>query len=311
MRVCTIGLRGWEVLVALPLVASLSGCGAESAKETQSARFEASVPRSPSAKASGPSASADMSSGALSPSLSTLGGTSGSSLGGSAPGMMPGMMAPPGVPPFAGESNTEAYGRFDESQFTRVAREPLSTFSIDVDTASYSNMRRFLTQNQLPPKDAVRIEEMLNYFPYDDPPPAGEEPFSVRVEVAGCPWNGEHRLARIGLKGRPIDKGQRPSSNLVFLLDVSGSMSAANKLPLLKASLQEMVRQLGENDRVAIVVYAGASGLVLPSTSCLEKTKVLEALERLYAGGSTNGGAGIQLAYDTATSNYIKGARIE
>ncbi|MDR3633794.1 MAG: VWA domain-containing protein [Isosphaeraceae bacterium] len=205
------------------------------------------------------------------------------------------------------DGGTESYKPITENRFTRVSAEPLSTFSIDVDTASYANVRRFLTQNQLPPADAVRIEELLNYFPYDDPPPTGDDPFSVRVELAGCPWNGEHRLARIGLKGRPIDRGQRPSSNLVFLIDVSGSMSDANKLPLLKTSLQQMVRQLGENDRVAIVVYAGASGLVLPSTTCLHQRKVLEALEQLHSGGSTNGSAGIQLAYDTATANYIKG----
>ncbi|MCA9070675.1 MAG: VWA domain-containing protein, partial [Planctomycetaceae bacterium] len=181
------------------------------------------------------------------------------------------------------------------------------TFSIDVDTASYSNVRRFLNQGQLPPPGAVRIEELINYFPYDYPAPEGRQPFSVNVEVADCPWNSEHRLARIGLKGREIDIEQRPPSNLVFLLDVSGSMSDANKLPLVKSSMKMLVDRLGENDRVAVVVYAGASGLVLPSTSADHKTKILSALDRLNAGGSTNGGEGIQLAYRISVENFIPG----
>jgi Ca-activated chloride channel family protein len=187
-----------------------------------------------------------------------------------------------------------------------VVQEPLSTFSVDVDTASYANVRRFLNQSQLPPKDAVRIEELLNYFTYDDAPPKDDKPFAVHVEVAGCPWNADHRLARIGLMGRKIDNDRRPPANLVFLVDVSGSMDQPNKLPLLKTSLQKMVQNLGENDRVAIVVYAGASGLALPSTSCARKRDILTALEGLHAGGSTNGGAGLQLAYDTAVASYIK-----
>ncbi len=183
-----------------------------------------------------------------------------------------------------------------------------STFSIDVDTASYSNVRRFLVQNSLPPKNAVRIEEMLNYFPYHDAPPssASEEPFAVHVEVAGCPWNAQHRLARIGIAAKPIDQSNRPASNLVFLVDVSGSMNADNKLPLVQWGLQRLVEQLGENDRVALVVYAGAAGLVLPSTSCQNKAEILSAIEQLQSGGSTNGGAGIQLAYDVAVKNFIK-----
>src|SRR5207244_3131851 len=154
-----------------------------------------------------------------------------------------------------------------------------STFSIDVDTASYANVRRFLTQNLLPPKDAVRIEELLNYFPYNDPPPppASAEPFAVHVEVAGCPWNAGHRLARIGIAAKPIDESKRPPSNLVFLIDVSGSMQDPIKLPLVQWGLQRLVEQLGENDQVAIVVYASASGLVLRSTSCIHKTEILAA----------------------------------
>jgi Ca-activated chloride channel family protein len=202
----------------------------------------------------------------------------------------------------------EAYAPIIDNPFEVVATSPQSTFSIDVDTASYSNIRRFLNQNQLPPRDAVRIEEMLNYFPYKDAPPAAhsDDPLAIHVEVAGCPWNSQHRLARIGLAARPIDNSKRPPSNLVFLVDVSGSMDEPNKLPLVKWGLQRLVEQLGENDHVAMVVYAAASGLVLPSTSCLHKSEVMSAIDRLEAGGSTNGGAGIQLAYDIATQHFIR-----
>jgi Ca-activated chloride channel family protein len=184
---------------------------------------------------------------------------------------------------------------------------PLSTFSIDVDTASYANVRRFINTGSLPPKDAVRIEEMINYFTYHDAPPTDNTPFAVHTEVAGCPWQPEHRLLRIGLKGREIDLEARPASNLVFLLDVSGSMNEPAKLPLLKSALHLLVDRLGENDRVAIVVYAGASGLALSSTSGLYKETMLAALDQLEAGGSTNGGSGIQLAYQTARENFLKG----
>jgi Ca-activated chloride channel family protein len=194
-----------------------------------------------------------------------------------------------------------------DNPFVRVGQEPLSTFSIDVDTASYANVRRFLTQGTPPPKDAVRIEELVNYFRYDYPQPEGDDPFSINVEVARCPWSAEHRLARIGLKGREIDLRKRPASNLVFLLDVSGSMNEPMKLPLLKEGMRLLVEQLGENDRVAIVVYAGAEGLALRSTSCAHKEEILSALDQLEAGGSTNGGAGIQLAYDVAVAHFIKG----
>ena len=208
----------------------------------------------------------------------------------------------------AAEPNTEAYDKIVDNAFHRTGSEPLSTFSIDVDTASYANVRRFLNQNTLPPKDAVRIEELLNYFAYRDAPPlkSSEHPFAVHVEVADCPWNAQHRLARIGIAAKPIDQAQRPPSNLVFLVDVSGSMQQPNKLPLVQWSLQQLVEQLGENDQVAIVVYAGASGLVLPSTSCLHKAEIMAAIDQLRAGGSTNGGAGIQLAYDVAARNFIK-----
>ena len=203
--------------------------------------------------------------------------------------------------------NREAYDRIVDNPFLAVSTNRLSTFSIDVDTASYANIRRFLKRRQLPPKDAVRIEEMVNYFVYDYPQPTGSDPFSVNVEVAGCPWKSDHRLVRIGLKGKEIDADKRPASNLVFLLDVSGSMRSPNKLPLLKQAMKMLVNNLGENDSVAITVYAGASGLVLPSTTGDRKEVILEALERLQAGGSTNGGAGIQLAYRTATEGFIEG----
>jgi Ca-activated chloride channel family protein len=202
----------------------------------------------------------------------------------------------------------EVFAPIVDNPFVSVANDRQSTFSIDVDTASYSNVRRYLNQNMLPPRDAVRIEEMLNYFAYHDQPPpaASEDPFAIHAEIAGCPWNANHRLARIGIAAKPIDQSRRPPSNLVFLVDVSGSMDEPNKLPLVQWSLQRLVEQLGENDRVAMVVYAGAAGLVLPSTSCIKKAEISSAIERLQAGGSTNGGAGIQLAYDIAARAFIK-----
>lgn len=205
--------------------------------------------------------------------------------------------------------NTEAYDRIYENKFFMVGNKPLSTFSIDVDTASYSNMRRFLNNGNLPPKDSVRIEEMINYFNYDYPQPKGSDPFSVNVEIASCPWESDHRLARIGLKGKVLEADKRPASNLVFLLDVSGSMGNPNKLPLLKQAFKLLVKQLGPKDRVAIAVYAGASGLILDSTACSEKAQkyIIESLDRLNAGGSTNAGSGIQLAYKVAQDNFIKG----
>jgi Ca-activated chloride channel homolog len=201
----------------------------------------------------------------------------------------------------------DAFTRIVDNPFLPVEANPLSTFSIDVDTASYANVRRYITQNMRPPADAVRIEELINYFPYSYPQPKGDDPFSVNLEVARCPWDASHRLVRIGLKGRVIDNSKRPPSNLVFLIDVSGSMNQPDKLPLLKAGMKLLVDQLGENDRVAIVVYASAEGLALSSTSCSQKEKILSALEELRPGGSTNGGRGIQLAYDIAVQSFIKG----
>jgi Ca-activated chloride channel family protein len=201
----------------------------------------------------------------------------------------------------------EAYDRIRENPFLRVAEEDSSTFSIDVDTASYANVRRFLAQeHRLPPPDAVRVEEMINYFAYGyEPPAAGSpHPFRIHVEVAQCPWDAAHRLARVAIKGKVIDHRERPASNLVFLVDVSGSMDEPSKLPLVQASLRLLAENLGEKDRVAIVVYAGAAGLVLPSTG--DKQQVVEAIERLRAGGSTAGAAGIELAYRVAAENFLK-----
>lgn len=215
------------------------------------------------------------------------------------PGTIPG-----GVP---GDFDREAYDHVVDNDFLSPRSAPLSTFSIDVDTASYANVRRFLNAGQSPPPGAVRIEECVNYFRYAYPEPQGEVPFSVNVDVAGCPWTPKHRLVRIGLHGREIPFDQRPASNLVFLMDVSGSMHSSDKLPLVKSALRLLVEQLHENDRVAIVVYAGASGLVLPSTTGDRKAEILAALDRLEAGGSTNGGAGIELAYRTALEHFVPG----
>lgn len=200
----------------------------------------------------------------------------------------------------------EDYSRIRESGFRSVAHNPLSTFSIDVDNAAYSNIRRFLNMGQMPPADAVRIEEMINYFTYDYPEPSGKHPFSVYTEVATCPWNNKNMLLHIGLKGKKIDKGELPPSNLVFLIDVSGSMESPNKLPLLKSAFRMLVNELRPSDKVAIVVYAGASGVVLESTPGNKKEIILSSLDRLQAGGSTAGGAGLRLAYKVAQANFIK-----
>ena len=204
------------------------------------------------------------------------------------------------------EFNTEAYDGIQENRFRDVRDNPLSTFSIDVDTASYSNVRRFLRSDRLPPSGAVRTEELINYFSYDYPRPEAGNSFSVNVEVARAPWNARHELVRVGLRGRGVPVAERPSSNLVFLIDVSGSMRDFDKLPLLKRSLRALVEKLSPRDSVAIVVYAGSSGLVLPSTRGADMNRILEALDELEAGGSTNGAEGIQLAYQTARQNFLR-----
>ncbi len=202
--------------------------------------------------------------------------------------------------------NREGYDKIVENRFLKPADNPLSTFSIDVDAASYSNVRRFLNNGQLPPAGAVRIEEMVNYFTYQYPQPSGDQPFSVTTEISDAPWNKEHKLVLIGLQGKKIPTDNLPPSNLTFLIDVSGSMWDANKLPLVKASMKLLVDQLRQDDMISIVVYAGAAGLVLPPTNGAEKTKIKEAIDQLEAGGSTAGGAGIRLAYKTAREHFVK-----
>jgi Ca-activated chloride channel family protein len=203
--------------------------------------------------------------------------------------------------------NTESYDAIEENAFLLASDRPLSTFSVDVDRASYSNIRRFLNSGQAPPKDAVRIEEMVNYFPYSYPNPPQSEPVSIVTGLGSAPWNRSHRLLMVGLKARPVSLGDLPANNLVFLIDVSGSMESDDKLPLVKSAFELLVNQLRPQDRVSIVVYAGNAGLVLPSTNGSEKTAILDAIARLEAGGSTAGGAGLRLAYDVAQKNFIRG----
>jgi Ca-activated chloride channel family protein len=205
--------------------------------------------------------------------------------------------------------NTESYAHQPDSRFSRVTDAPVSTFAADVDTASYTNVRRFLDGRRLPPPDAVHVEELVNYFPYDYAPPPrdSEAPFAASMEVAAAPWNPAHRLVRIGIKGRELDAATRPPVSLVFLLDVSGSMDEPNKLPLVKDAMRMLLDTLRPDDRVAIVTYAGSSGLALPSTPASKKRDILAALDALRAEGSTNGAMGIQLAYDVAKANFIEG----
>jgi Ca-activated chloride channel family protein len=229
----------------------------------------------------------------------------------------PPMAPPPSVAPqpaaaaarVAADSgfNTEEYALIEENEFRDPALHPLSTFGIDVDPASYANVRRFLSEGRMPPRDAVRIEELVNYFDYDYPSPSGEHPFSVTTEVAPAPWNPAHRLVHVGLQGRRVAAEDLPPANLVFLLDVSGSMAEPAKLPLVKTAMRMLVERLREEDRVAIVVYAGAAGTVLPSTPGSQRAAILDALERLEAGGSTAGGQGIRLAYRVARENFRRG----
>jgi Ca-activated chloride channel family protein len=218
-----------------------------------------------------------------------------------------GRYSPSGPIRHAGPFSTEAYDSVEENRFRRVEADPLSTFSIDVDTASYANVRRFLTDGGLPPPGAVRIEELVNYFHFDYPQPSGQAPFSITTELTACPWNPRHRLALIGLQGREIRDREPSPRNLVFLIDVSGSMMPPDKLPLVRTAMRMLTDVLTERDRVAIVVYAGASGLVLPSTSGDQKERIHQALARLEAGGTTNGASGIRLAYQVARTNFIPG----
>ncbi|MEA2115004.1 MAG: VWA domain-containing protein [Thermodesulfobacteriota bacterium] len=201
--------------------------------------------------------------------------------------------------------NTESYNAVHENGFINVGNNPLSTFSIDVDTASYSNIRRFINQGIMPPTGAVRIEEMINYFFYSYPQPSSKHPFSVTTELGACPWNDDHQLVRIGLKAKDIDKKNLPPSNLVFLIDVSGSMSAANKLPLLKQSMKMLVKQLDKDDRVSMVVYAGNDRIALEPTAGSEQQKIITAIDTLGAGGSTHASSGIVTAYKLAEQVFM------
>ncbi|MES2828594.1 MAG: von Willebrand factor type A domain-containing protein [Bacteroidota bacterium] len=204
-------------------------------------------------------------------------------------------------------SNSETYASISENRFKTALQNPLSTFSIDVDAASYSNLRRFINNGTLPPQDAVRIEEMINYFNYEYEQPKGDDPIQISTEIASAPWNTNHKLVKIGLQGRKVPTDKLPASNLVFLIDVSGSMNAENRLPLLVSSFKMLTNQLRKEDKIAIVVYAGRAGVVLPSTPGDEKTSIKDALNKLSAGGSTAGGEGINLAYKIASESFIKG----
>ncbi|WP_370861518.1 vWA domain-containing protein [Parabacteroides faecis] len=204
------------------------------------------------------------------------------------------------------EINRNEYNQLAENKFRKVKNEPLSTFSIDVDAASYGTIRRYINEGQNPPADAVRVEELINYFSYSYEQPVGKDPVKITTEIGPCPWNKENQLVRIGLKAKEIPSENLPASNLVFLVDVSGSMYGPDRLGLVKSSLKLLINNLREEDRVAIVVYAGEAGVVLPSTSGSNKQKIREALDELTARGSTAGGAGIQLAYDIARKNYIR-----
>ena len=224
----------------------------------------------------------------------------------------PAALAAPGVPRNATGrtrdslyNGAESYGAINDNPFLPAAQNQLSTFSIDADTASYSNIRRFINQNQLPPRDAVRIEEMINYFNYDYPQPSGGTPIGAAVEAASAPWNPQHRLVRVAIKARDLAPQRRPPSNLVFLLDVSGSMQPAERLPLLKSAIRMLVEQLSANDRVTVVTYAGTTGVALQPTPGNQKDVILNLIDSLEAGGSTNGGSGIQLAYQEAAAGFI------
>jgi Ca-activated chloride channel family protein len=204
------------------------------------------------------------------------------------------------------QHNTDEYNKIEDNPFKSAQKEPLSTFSIDVDNASYSQIRYNIERGELPQKDVVRIEEMINYFDYEYKEPTGEHPFTINTELASCPWNPQNKLVHIGLQGKKLDYRNLKPSNLVFLIDVSGSMDEENRLPLVKKSMAILLNELSDRDKVSIVVYAGSEGLVLPATKASEKEKIMKALNNLQAGGSTAGGAGITLAYKVAEENLIK-----
>ncbi|HET7433564.1 MAG TPA: VWA domain-containing protein [Thermoanaerobaculia bacterium] len=233
------------------------------------------------------------------------GGVVGGVVGGVIGGVVGGTPAGYAYAPATIQQSKLQYAHVEEHAFADTKNAQLTTFSIDVDRASYANVRRFLAAGQVPPPDAVRIEEMINYFTYSYPQPAGREPFSITTEVAGCPWNTNNRLLRIGIQGRNLEQWKMAPNNLVFLLDVSGSMQPPQRLPLIKSAFRVLVDQLRAEDKVSIVVYSGAAGRVLPPTSGADKATILAALDQLQAGGSTAGGEGIELAYKTAQENFL------
>jgi Ca-activated chloride channel family protein len=269
-----LGRAGWLLWVAL-LALPLSACQPEKAKyqvEAGGSRSEAKASQAPADRANGERKQAP----------------------------------PQNKEKHESQKQQEAYNHIVDNPFRAVAAAPLSTFSIDVDTASYTNVRRFLNNKQLPPPDAVRIEEFVNYFKYDYPQPSGEHPFAVHTEVSQCPWAPKHQLVRIALQGKRLGAEQTPPRNLVFLVDTSGSMHETNRLPLLKKGLRMLVDQLNRRDRVSIIVYAGEAGVDLPPTPGDQKEVILAAIDKLEAAGSTNGGAGINKAYEVAQQAFIK-----
>ena len=275
----TVAFKLLPVAVAVPATTPTVAPKQEPAKERKKA-YDSNMPSPPSSVSRSPSGRRPMSPSPISISQPTVGDVA---------------------------SNTEDYSHIADNPFMTVASAPLSTFSADVDTASYANVRRFLRDGSLPPKDAVRIEELMNYFRYNDATPTGKDPFAVSTELAVSPWNSQYQLLRIGLRAPAIADAQVPARNLVFLLDVSGSMNDARKLPLLKQAMNLLVEQMRPQDRIAITVYAGASGVALPSTTGDRKDVIRNAVALLEAGGSTNGAAGIKLAYELAQKHFIKG----
>ncbi|AAW75011.1 conserved hypothetical protein [Xanthomonas oryzae pv. oryzae KACC 10331] len=215
------------------------------------------------------------------------------------------MPMPPVIP--APAEDREGYQHIDDNAIVQAAQQPISTFSIDVDTGSYSNVRRFLSAGSLPPVDAVRVEELINYFRYDHPAPTNDKPFAVRTELATTPWNKDSLLLRVGIAGRDIATADLPPANLVFQVDVSGSMDAPDKLPLLRSSLKLLVRQLRKQDRITLVTYAGNTAVVLPPTPGDQQGRIVEAIDSLQSGGSTAGASGIELAYKAAQQGYLRG----
>src|SRR5436190_5597455 len=289
-------VRAWYLvagLVAVLLTAGLSGCAEKSAPIAMSDTAKAAVPAAAApAQPMGEARYIEQTILDAGTEIRGYYGTARRAAESAPPAALPLPAPPPGDGQGPGQGG-DKFALIEEGPFLAVKDAPLSTFSIDVDTASYSKARQYLLEHHtLPPPDAIRIEELVNYFEYDYAGPADEHPFAVHVETAECPWQPQHRLVRFGIQGKKLGQ-ERPVSNLVFLIDVSGSMNQPNKLPLVQRALNMLVRQLGENDRVAIVVYAGAAGLVLTPTSGEQQPTILAAIERLRAGGSTNGGQGI------------------